>query len=116
MPDRILRIVRTTRQLVVRRPGPQGPQGDQGEDGSGSGGMGGVLTSFLMHCPDTSTDHRVTLRLDLGLYFLSADPTPETGEAMTSFTMRSPDDDSDHLVTLRLIEGVYTLLPDQSPL
>lgn len=116
MSDRILRIARTTRQLVVRRPGPQGPAGPAGADGAGSGGLGGVLTSFLMHCPDTSTDHRVTLRLDRGLYFLSADSTPETGEALTSFTMRSIDDESDHLVTLRLIEGVYTLLPDQSPL
>lgn len=116
MPDRILRVVRTTRQLVVRRPGPQGPRGLPGQDGSGSAGLGGVLTSFLIHCPDDSSIHRVHLKLDRGLYFLWPDPTPEDGDAISSFVMRSTDDETDHLVTLRLIQGVYTLLPDQTPL
>lgn len=116
MPDRILRVVRTTRQLVVRRPGPQGPTGPAGQDGSGAASLGGVLTSFLMQCPDDSAAHRVTLRLDAGHYIFHVDPTPENGEAITSFVMRCFDDESDHLVTLRLLQGVYTVIPDQSPL
>lgn len=113
MPERALQILRSSRTLVVRRPGPQGPPGPAGES---SGVIGGVVTSFLMHCPDDSTNHRIALIIDGGgRYNLVPDQTAEDGDAMTSFTMRA-EDDTDHLVVLRIIRGAYTLLVDQTPL
>lgn len=113
MPDRSLQILRSNRTLIVRRPGPQGPPGPPGES---SAALGGVITSFLMHCADTGTNHRVQLFPDAsGKLSLIPDQTPEDGDAMTSFVMRAPDE-TDHLVVLRQVRGFLTLLVDQDPL